>query len=144
MPRHDPVAADTPVSVLITCADDIVQARRQARQMGAALGFGNADQTRLATAVAELARNVVDYAGTGACWIDDVSDAAQRCVRIVVEDHGPGIASIERAVQDDFSSSGGLGAGLPGVRRLTDSFKIESRPGLTRVTISLSARKAQR
>ncbi|WP_426191029.1 ATP-binding protein [Massilia sp. DWR3-1-1] len=139
MSRQLPVVA--PASVPINCAADIVQARRCVRQLGAALGFGYADQTRLATAVAELARNVVDHAGAGVCRIDDVSDAAWRCVRIVVEDHGPGIASIERATQDGVSGGGGLGAGLPGVRRLTDSFMIESRPGLTRVTISLSARK---
>lgn len=139
-----PIATDTPASVLIASTGDIVQARRLVRQLGASLGFGNADQTRLATAVDELARNVVDYAGHGTCWIDDVSDAAYRCVRIVVEDHGPGIANLERAMQDDFSTAGSLGAGLPGVRRLTDSFEIESRPGLTRVTVSLSARKAQR
>jgi serine/threonine-protein kinase RsbT len=138
MSPHFTVAA--PVSVPINCVADIVQARRRVRELGAALGFGYADQTRLATAVAELARNVVDYAGAGVCRIDDVSDAAYRCVRIVVEDHGPGIASIERAMQDGLG--GGMGAGLPGVRRLTDSFMIESRPGLTRVTISLSARKA--
>lgn len=144
MHRHHPVAPATPASVLITGPADIVQARRLARQLGGELGFGNADQTRLVTAVAELARNVVDFAGTGACWIDDVSDASYRCVRVVVEDHGPGIARIERAMQDDFSTGGSLGAGLPGVRRLTDSFVIESQPGLTRVTISLSATKAQR
>ena len=140
MPSHFTVAA--PVSVPINCEADIVQVRRRVRELGAALEFGKADQTRLATAVAELARNVVDYAGAGVCRIDDVSDTACRCLRIVVEDHGPGIASIERAMQDGVSGGGGgLGAGLPGVRRLTDSFMIESRPGLTRVTITLSARK---
>lgn len=120
---------------------DIVLARRLARELAASLGFGKADQTRLATAVSELARNVVEYAGSGECKIFDVSDSLFSCVKVVVEDHGPGIADIERAMQDGFSTGGSLGAGLPGTRRLIDSFKIESQPGLTRITITLSRRK---
>ena len=120
---------------------DIVLARRLARELAASLGFGKADQTRLATAVSELARNVVEYAGNGECKIFDVSDVLFSCVKVVVEDHGPGIADIDVAMQDGFSTGGSLGAGLPGTRRLIDSFKIESQPGLTRITITLSQRK---
>lgn len=120
---------------------DIVLARRIARQLAEKLGFGRADQTRLATAVSELARNVIEYADNGECHISDASDATFRCIKIVVEDHGPGIPDTEQAMQDGYSTGGGLGAGLPGTRRLVDSFLLESRPGLTRVTISMSARK---
>lgn len=120
---------------------DIVLARRLGRELAASLGFGRADQTRLATAVSELTRNVVEYAGSGECQIYDVSDTLFDCVKVVVEDQGPGIADIDVAMQDGFSTGGSLGAGLPGTRRLVDSFKIESRPGLTRVTIMLSRRK---
>lgn len=120
---------------------DIVLARRLARELAASLGFGKADQTRLATAVSELTRNVIEYAGNGECQIFDTSDAIFNCVKVIVEDHGPGIADIETAMQDGFSTGGSLGAGLPGTRRLIDSFKIESQPGMTRITITLSMRK---
>jgi serine/threonine-protein kinase RsbT len=116
---------------------DIVTARHAARELCERLGFGKADQTRLATAVSELARNVIQYAGEGACLIEDISDARYRRIRVLIEDQGPGIANLDLALTDGYSTSGGLGAGLPGTRRLTDEFQIESRPGSTRVTIAL-------
>ena len=122
-------------------AKDIVLSRQRARELAARLGFGPADQTRLATAVTKLTRNVVGYAGSGQCRIDDVSDTLFFCIRVIVEDQGPGILDIDLAMQDGFSTGGSLGAGLPGSRRLVDSFKIESRPGSTRITIMLSKRK---
>lgn len=121
--------------------NDIVTARRAARELCARLGFGNADQTRLATAVSELTRNVIQYAGEGQCRIEDVSDAQRLGVRVTVEDQGPGIPDIERALRDGYSTSGGLGAGLPGTRRLVDHFEISSRPGLTQVMITLTRRR---
>ncbi|MDY7579159.1 anti-sigma regulatory factor [Herbaspirillum sp. RTI4] len=125
----------------IRTTNDIVTGRRKARALAAALGFGMADQTRLATAVSELARNVVEYAGSGSCEIIDASDAIFHCVTVIVQDNGPGIADIDSAMRDGFSTGGSLGAGLPGTRRLADSFMIESKPGLTRITISFSLRK---
>jgi serine/threonine-protein kinase RsbT len=116
---------------------DIVTARHAARELCERLGFGKADQTRLATAVSELARNVIQYAGEGACLIEDISDARYRRIRVLIEDQGPGIPNLDLALTDGYSTSGGLGAGLPGTRRLTDEFQIESRPGSTRVTIAL-------
>jgi len=136
------MARDAWKAVAITSQSDIVMARRQARETAAQLGFGNADQTRLATAVSELTRNVIQYAGSGECRIRDASDANFRRITIVVEDHGPGIANLELAMQDGYSTCGGLGAGLPGTRRLVDRFSIESDPGLTVVTISMLARKS--
>ena len=127
--------------MLLQQAKDIVLARQQSRELAMQLGFGNADQTRLATAVSELARNVIAYAGQGECHIADASDATFRRVLVVVEDQGPGIADIELALRDGYSSGASLGAGLPGARRLVSSFAIESRPGLTCVSISLAARK---
>lgn len=117
--------------------DDIVRARRAARDLAARLGFGNADQTRLATAVSELARNVIEYAGSGECRIRDESNGSVLRVAVSVEDHGPGIANIDLAMLDGYSTGGGLGAGLPGTRRLCDSFAIVSTPGHTRIDISL-------
>jgi len=120
---------------------DIVTARGAGREMARQLGFGSADQTRLATAISELARNVIQYAGEGVCLVTDESDQNASKIRVVVEDHGPGIPDIEQAMTDGFSTGGGLGAGLPGARRLVHEFEIESQPGHTRVTIGMSRGK---
>lgn len=119
-------------------AADVIKARQAARAMSEALGFGRADQTRLATAVSELTRNVIQYAGSGRCLIDDASDAGYLRVRVTVEDRGPGIQDLDLAMSDGYSTSGGLGAGLPGTRRLVDEFRITSEPGLTRVVVTLA------
>lgn len=124
-------------TVVIANSADIVRARGAARSMAAQVGFSLPDQTRLATAVSELARNVVQYAGKGECRISDISSGAEFRIRIVVEDHGPGIHDIDKAMQDGYSTGGGLGAGLPGTRRLMDAFNIESRPGFTQVRIEM-------
>ena len=123
--------------IAVRTTDDIVLARRAARALCERLGFGKADQTRLATAVSELTRNVIQYAGTGLCRIEDRSDAVCRRILVAVEDQGPGIADLGAAMTDGYSTSGGLGAGLPGTRRLVDDFQIESAPGATRITIQL-------
>ncbi|MEF8700504.1 MAG: ATP-binding protein [Candidatus Accumulibacter sp. UW20] len=133
MPAQTP-----PESVSVLDSGDIVRARSASRLLAMQIGFGFAEQTRLATAVSELTRNAVQYAGGGTCEIADVSDEWELRIRIVVEDHGDGIANLELAMKDGYSTGGGLGAGLPGTRRLMDSFAIESAPGLTRVTISMS------
>ena len=117
---------------------DIVLVRGTARAMAAQLGFSLADQTRLATAVSELARNVIQYAQKGFCQLSDMSDQNSIRICITIEDNGPGIANLELAMKDGYSTSNGLGAGLPGTRRLMDSFSIESVPGLTRIRIMLA------
>lgn len=134
-------AMPPPERVTIIETADIVRARSTARQIAAGIGFGLADQTRLATAVSELARNVVQYAGSGHCDIVDASGVDELHIRIVVEDQGPGIHDIEKAMQDGYSTRGSLGAGLPSTRRLMDSFAIESRPGLTRISIAMVRRR---
>ncbi len=134
-------SSDADAIIAICTTADIVVARRLTRQLAACLGFGSADQTRMATAVSELTRNVIEYANHGECRISDASDGAFNCIKVVVEDHGPGITNVAQAMQDGYSTGGSLGAGLPGTRRLVHSFMIESRPGLTRVTISMSTRK---
>lgn len=120
---------------------DIVAARSAARELAGQVGFGMADRARLATAVSELARNAVQYAGGGTCEINNISDDAHMKIVVIVEDHGSGISDIDKAMQDGFTTSGGLGAGLPGTKRLMDEFAIESRPGLTRVTITIIRNK---
>jgi len=116
---------------------DIVTARGAGREMARQLGFGLADQTRLATAISELVRNVIQYAGQGVCFVSDGSNGKTIRVRVVVEDDGPGIPDIEQALEPGFSTGGGLGAGLPGARRLVHEFQIESEPGHTKVTVAM-------
>jgi len=110
----------------------IVNARSQARTIARELGFGMVDQSRIATAVSELTRNIVRYAsgGRGAVIIREIAGPAdQPGVEIIVSDEGPGIADIANAMRDGVSSSTGLGMGLPGTRRLMDEMKIESGAG---------------
>ncbi|WP_236102224.1 anti-sigma regulatory factor [Methylotetracoccus oryzae] len=108
---------------------DVIRARLAARDLAIQLGLGPMDQTRIATAVSELGRNALQYGGGGACIIRDESD--ERAVRIEIEvvDEGPGIADIEKAMRDGYSSNGGLSEGLPGSKRLADAFDLESRTG---------------
>jgi len=114
---------------------DIVAARQAGREMARTLGFGTADQTRLATAISELTRNVIQYAGAGACVITDESSNDETRIRVVVEDSGPGIADVEKAMERGFSTGGGLGAGLPGAKRLVHDFRVDTAPGHTKITI---------
>ncbi|ETW98318.1 MAG: anti-sigma regulatory factor [Candidatus Entotheonella factor] len=128
-------------TIAINNANDIVTARQAGRNMARELGFGTADQTRLATAISELARNVCQHADHGVCVITDVSDAELIKIRVRVEDQGPGIADIDAALTEGFSTSGGLGLGLVGVKRLAHDFHIESKPGHTQVVISMVQRR---
>lgn len=116
---------------------DLVALRQAVRAMLQELGFGLVDQTKLVTAASELARNVVDYAGTGTARLQALNEGVRRGVRVVFEDQGPGIADVEQAMRDGYSTGGGLGLGLGGARRLSNEFEIESKPGHgTRVTIT--------
>ncbi|NGQ96049.1 anti-sigma regulatory factor [Brevibacillus sp. SYP-B805] len=115
-----------PITIEIRTEQDIVLARQEGRNLSKQLGFGNIVQSRIATAISELARNIFQYAGAGTITIETVKEDGRVGVRIVAEDHGPGIRDIRRAMEDGFSTSGGLGAGLPGVRRMMDEFSIES------------------
>ncbi|MBN2232897.1 MAG: anti-sigma regulatory factor [Deltaproteobacteria bacterium] len=130
-----------PTRIQITEQMDIVRARAEAKRLVGLIGLGPSDQTRLATAVSELARNILQYAGKGQCEISNISTPAELGVRIVFEDSGPGIPDVACAMRDGYSTSGGLGAGLPGTQRLMDRFEIDSRPGRTRVSIALIRRR---
>lgn len=125
------------IAILLETEQDIVIARSEVRSMAAAMGFRLTDQTRLATVASELARNIVKYAGRGRLIAQPMSDADGRSgLRLIFEDQGPGIADIEAAMRDGYSTGGGLGKGLPGSRRLVDEFQIESHVGRgTRVTV---------
>ncbi|MBA7708963.1 Serine/threonine-protein kinase RsbT [subsurface metagenome] len=129
------------IKVEIRAQSDIIVARRAGRDMARDLGFGSADQTRLATAISELTRNIIQYAGEGVCVITDESDKTTIKVRVKVEDNGPGIPDIDQVMEQGFSTARGLGAGLPGTKRLVQEFDIDSVPGHTIVIIAITQRK---
>lgn len=108
---------------------DIVAARQLGRNVAKDLGFGTVDQARITTAISELARNIYLYAGTGMVSIEKISEHGRDGMIIIAKDEGPGILDIRRVMEDGYTTSGGLGAGLPGVKRLMDTFDIESTPG---------------
>lgn len=105
---------------------DVVAARQKGRELAAELGFVSTDSTLLATAISELARNIVRYAKHGEILISSVQSGERVGIIVVARDKGPGIANISLAMQDGFSTSGGLGLGLPGVKRLMDEFHLVS------------------
>ena len=116
---------------------DIVLGRQAVRRMAQELGFSLVDQTKMVTAASELARNTVVYGGGGVLKWNLLSDGAKRGLRLTFEDHGPGIANIELAMTDGWSSGTGLGLGLTGTRRLVNEFDIKSTVGVgTRVVIA--------
>lgn len=120
----------------ISSNSDIVAARQMGRDLAAKLGFARTDLTLIATAISELARNIVVYAKRGDISVDLVEQDNRRGIVIVASDEGPGIPDVAQALKDGFSTSGGLGLGLPGTKRLMDEFEIASEVGKgTRVTI---------
>ena len=122
----------------LVVAQDIVRARHRVREEAQRLGFSVVDQTRLVTATSELARNAIVYGGGGTVTIESF-DAAGR-LQLTFEDRGPGIADVERALEDGYSSGSGLGLGLSGSRRLVQEFDLHTRVGEgTRVRIARSA-----
>jgi len=115
---------------------DIVAARQKGRELAASMGFSGTDQTLLATAISEVARNIVSYAGRGTIVLSSVEEQGRRGLMIVAEDQGPGIADIGLAMRDGYSTGGSLGAGLPGAKRLVDAFELSSVVGAgTTVTL---------
>lgn len=116
-------------SVKIINEWDIVAARQLGRNVAKELGFGIVDQARITTAISELARNIYLYAGQGEITIEKIENGAKKGLTIISRDSGPGISDLRKVMEDGFSTSGGLGAGLPGVKRLMDEFSIESHLG---------------
>jgi serine/threonine-protein kinase RsbT len=115
--------------VAINSDQDIVSARQKGRVMANELGFSSGDATLIATAISELARNIVSYARKGQITLKMVNGLSRKGIAVIASDDGPGIADIRQALRDGFSTSGSLGLGLPGVRRLMDEFNITSQPG---------------
>ncbi len=117
------------IRVAIESDQDIVGARQKGRALATELGFSAVDATFIATAISELARNILAYARVGEIALSSVQGANRKGILIIASDHGPGIPDIRQALRDGFSTSGSLGLGLPGIRRLMDDFEISSRPG---------------
>ena len=128
--------SDGEIRVAINSDQDIVGARQKGRTLAAELGFSAADATLIATAISELARNIVSYARRGEIQLHRMQNSVRQGIMVVALDEGPGIRDVSQAMRDGFSTSGSLGLGLPGVRRLMDEFEIASKPGQgTRVTV---------
>lgn len=121
-----PKDTHAPVRVRVRSDADIVTARQKGRDLALQLGFSQVDLTMIATAISELARNIVRYAGHGEIHLKIEQNHAMAGIVVVATDTGPGILDVTKALQDGFSTSGGLGLGLPGVKRLMDDFHIES------------------
>ena len=121
---------------------DVVTARQQARAMAGEMELTSTDQTLLATAISEVARNITTYAKRGEVELSVVKDDDGReGIQVIARDQGPGIENLELAMQDGYTSGGGLGLGLPGARRLVDDFNIDTAPGQgTTVTLVMWAR----
>ena len=127
--RTDMPVMATEVRVRIQSSADIVTARHEGRNMAATLGFSSTNLTIIATAISEVARNIVEYAKEGEITIALVGNGIAKGVKIIARDQGPGIADLETAMRDGYSTSRSLGLGLPGAKRLMDEFEICSRVG---------------
>ncbi len=131
------MAALSPDEIAIQTETDIVLVRQAVRARVVALGFGLVDQTKTITAASELARNTLIYGGGGIARFETLQAGPRRGLRVTFDDSGPGIADIELALKDGYTTGHGLGLGLSGARRLVNDFAIESRVGEgTRVTIT--------
>jgi serine/threonine-protein kinase RsbT len=116
--------------------EDVVRLRKAVRERAVANGFSLVEQTKIVTAASELGRNTIQYGCGGRVTISAVVNGTRRGLRLEFADQGPGIADVEQALQDGFTTGGGLGLGLGGAKRLSDDFEIESHPGKgTRVAI---------
>ena len=139
--------ADEQESVIPIETDaDVVIARQRARAMASELELTSTDQTLLATAISEVARNITAYARRGEVVLSVIrDDSGRQGIQVVARDDGPGIENVELALQDGFTSGGGLGLGLPGARRLVHEFYIETAPGRgTKVTLVMWERENAR
>lgn len=115
---------------------DIVAARQLGRNEAKEVGFGTVDQARITTAISELARNIYLYAGKGKIEITRICKGDLKGISIVACDDGPGISDVRKVMDDGYTTSGGLGAGMPGVKRLMDDFDITTKEGEgTKITI---------
>jgi len=123
-------------SVPIQTSSDVVRVRQMVREWAVTLGLSLVDQTKMITAASELARNTYEHGGGGTVRIESLNNASRRGLRVTFSDEGPGIANVEQALTDGYTTGSGMGLGLGGAKRLVNEFAIDSVPGRgTRVTI---------
>jgi serine/threonine-protein kinase RsbT len=123
------------IHVKVATEADVYAAAHQVKALARQMGFNKANQMRLETVTSELARNILLYASEGAIKAQVVTEGKRQGLKIQAFDHGPGIVDIEQAMKDGYTTSGGLGSGLGGAKRMMDEFHIESAPGRgTRIT----------
>jgi len=137
------MSAESPLeeTIAIEGERDIVTARQRGRELAKVIGFAGTEQTLIATAISEVARNIVAYAERGQIIISVAHDGLRRGILVVARDDGPGIADVALAMRDGYSTGKSLGLGLPGARRLMDDLEVESAPGRgTTVTMRKWAR----
>jgi serine/threonine-protein kinase RsbT len=123
------MTSQTADSLPLTTSEHIVVVRQAVRLRAIELGFSLVDQTKIVTAASELARNTLLHGGGGRAVLEIVTDGVRRGLRLAFEDKGPGIADIQLAMKDGYSTGGGLGLGLSGAKRLSNEFAISSTPG---------------
>lgn len=115
--------------VLIKVDADIVTARQEGRALANHIGFSGSEQVLIATAISEAARNILQYARSGEIILRHIQNGEKEGILIIARDQGPGIKDIRRVMEDGYSSSGGLGLGLPGIKRLMSEMDIQSIAG---------------
>jgi serine/threonine-protein kinase RsbT len=120
----------TEIAIPIQHDVDVLTARKAARALAVELGFSSTDLALIATAISEIARNILHYAKRGAMTVEVLEERGRRGIVVTAKDDGPGIADVPQAMQDGYSTGKGLGLGLPGARRLMDEFSIESTVGI--------------
>jgi serine/threonine-protein kinase RsbT len=116
-------------TMAVTSSDDVVRVRQAVRTNAVKVGFSLVDQTKVITAASEIARNTVDYGGGGTLLIELLSEGPRRGLKLTFTDQGPGIADLDRAMTDGYTTANGLGLGLSGAKRLCNEFAIKSTPG---------------
>jgi serine/threonine-protein kinase RsbT len=117
------------MTILILQEGDLLDARRCSRELALSIGFEGVSLTLIATAISELARNILNYAGSGEIRLSAITDNGRQGLQVVAHDEGPGIVNTELAMKDGYSTGGGLGLGLPGTKRLMDDFELTSALG---------------
>jgi serine/threonine-protein kinase RsbT len=124
-------------TIPVRASAEVVQVRHLVRKLAVDIGLSLIEQTKIVTAASELARNMVDYGGGGTLRAEVLDEGMRRGLRLSFEDHGPGIADVDQALRDGYTSGNGMGLGLGGAKRLSNEFELASKPGQgTRVTIT--------
>lgn len=135
----------TKIRVVVRQDTDIVLACQKGRALAERVGIKGDNQVVVVIAISEVARNIINYAGCGEIFLDAVGQNGLQGISIVARDEGPGISNVEKALEDGYSTGGGLGLGLAGAKRLMDEFEVKSRPGKgTTITMTKWKRDGRR